>query len=64
MEENLKEVRYDLYCPTCVHEKLPEDQDPCCDCLTESSRYASHKPVYWKGKTGKEKYVAPESNTH
>lgn len=48
MEENLKEVRYDLYCHTCVYKNNPEDQEPCHDCLNESSRYFSHKPYHWK----------------
>lgn len=48
MEENLKEVRYDLYCHTCVYKNNPEDQEPCHDCLNESSRYFSHKPYRWK----------------
>ena len=60
MEENLKEVRYDLYCHTCVYKNNPEDQELCYDCLNESSRYSSHKPYRWKGKDGYEDYVAPE----
>ena len=60
MEENLKEVRYDLYCHTCLYEKIPEDEAPCRYCLSEPSRYSSHKPFWWKGKKGYEQYVAPE----
>lgn len=60
MEENLKEVRYDLYCSTCLYQNNAEDEAPCHDCLNEPSRYASHKPYRWKGKDGYEDYVAPE----
>lgn len=61
MEENLKEVRYDLYCPTCLYQNNAEDEEPCHDCLNEPSRYFSHKPYRWKEKEGYEDYVAPES---
>lgn len=60
MEENLKEVRYDLYCSTCLYQNNAEDEEPCHDCLNEPNRYSSHKPYHWKGKEGYEDYVAPE----
>ena len=57
--ENTKEVRFDLYCGTCVHERTPEEKLPCHDCLNEPFRYATHRPTYWKGKEGYENYLPP-----
>lgn len=33
-DENLQEVYYDRYCKTCEHKKLPEEADPCDECLS------------------------------
>lgn len=60
MDENLKEVRYDLYCHTCLYQNNAEDKEPCHDCLNEPSRHSSHKPYRWKGKDGHGDYAAPE----
>ena len=60
MEENLKEVPYDLYSPTCLYQNNAEHEEPCHDCLNEPIRYFSHKPYRWKGKESYEDYVAPE----
>lgn len=50
MEDIYKEVYFDQFCKTCEHKDLPEDEDPCHDCLHESVNLYSHKPVYWKEK--------------
>lgn len=42
--DNVKEVRFDLYCNKCIHEDKPETERPCCDCLEIPSRESSHKP--------------------
>lgn len=63
MEENLKEVRYDLYCHTCVYKNNLEDQEPCYDCLNESSRYSSHKPYHWK-EDGGSGYAVEKEDMH
>jgi hypothetical protein len=47
MSENLKEVRFDIYCEKCKHKDLPENEDPCWDCLTEPVNESSKKPVYF-----------------
>ena len=55
MEEgyNTKEVYYSLYCPKCRYKNVPENNEPCEECLTSSMRYASHKPMkFEKGVTG------------
>lgn len=48
MELKDKEVRFDIYCPSCKHRKLNEDEDPCYDCLGEPVNQYSHKPVYYE----------------
>lgn len=48
MSENMKEVRYDIYCNKCKYKDLQENEDPCWDCLTEPVNENSKKPVYFK----------------
>jgi hypothetical protein len=48
-DENLQEVYYDRYCKTCKHKKLPEEADPCDECLSNPVNYATHKPMNWGG---------------
>ena len=45
-----KEVRYDIYCTKCEHEKTPESEEPCYECLEESVNLHSHKPINWEEK--------------
>lgn len=47
-DENLQEVYYDRYCKTCEHKKLPEEADPCDECLSNPVNYATHKPPSMK----------------
>lgn len=49
-DENLQEVYYNRYCKTCKHKKLPEEADPCDECLSNPVNYATHKPMNWEGK--------------
>lgn len=49
-DENLQEVYYDRYCKTCKHKKLPEEADPCDECLSNPVNYATRKPMNWEGK--------------
>lgn len=44
----MKEVRFDLYCPKCVHKDLTEEEDPCDICLTETTNLHSEKPVCYE----------------
>lgn len=47
---DFKEVRFDLYCPSCKHEDTAESEDPCCECLAIPARVDSHCPEkYDKG---------------
>ena len=60
MEINLKEVRFDKWCPLCKHyeHKFPKEsfsseaQEPCCSCLDAmyAMREGSEKPEYWEAK--------------
>lgn len=45
---NTKEVLYGNYCHVCKHRRLPENEEPCEECLTNSMRYASHKPIHFE----------------
>lgn len=45
-DENLQEVYYDRYCKTCKHKKLPEEADPCDECLSNPVNYATHSCTY------------------
>lgn len=55
-----KEVYFDQYCKTCEYEKTPDSEDPCDECLTYPSNAYSHKPMFWKAKSGYEDYLAPQ----
>lgn len=50
MEGHEKEVYFGEYCKKCIHEKEPEDQDPCNDCLNNPSNIDSHKPLRFKAR--------------
>lgn len=52
MDEELFEVYFDQYCPTCKHEKLEEIKDPCDECLESPCNRNSHKPINWEKKDG------------
>lgn len=44
----MKEVKFDFYCPKCVYKDLTEEEDPCDICLTETTNLHSEKPVCYK----------------
>jgi hypothetical protein len=45
-----KIVKYDEYCDKCKHKDIPEDEDPCNECLTEPVNEDSRKPINYKEK--------------
>ena len=47
MENRYKLVDFEAYCKTCKHEKLPESESPCDECLAISARMNSQKPEFW-----------------
>ena len=48
--EEYKEVYFDQYCKSCKHEKLKEEENPCCECLRHPTNEYSHKPVMYEEK--------------
>lgn len=44
----MKEVRFDIYCPKCENKDLSETEDPCEACLLEPTNLHSEKPVSYK----------------
>ena len=50
MNENMKIVYYDEFCPKCKHEALAENEDPCHDCLNTPAVEYSHVPEYFEEK--------------
>lgn len=50
MEGDNKEVFFDVYCPTCKHKDVSEDdpKGPCWDCLEVPVNQDTHKPVKWE----------------
>ena len=45
MDENMKLVEFDKYCPTCQNKNTEDSEDPCNECLAEGARQYSHKPL-------------------
>lgn len=48
MDEEYREVRFDLYCETCKHKDKAEEEDPCVECLEEPLNQYTDKPVKWE----------------
>ena len=48
MENEFKEVRFDLYCNHCAHEKTYSGDDPCDECLATPKNKYSMRPVNFK----------------
>lgn len=48
MEENMKLVEFDLYCPVCKHFSKDQNEEPCESCLSVPARANSHKPERWE----------------
>lgn len=44
----MKEVRFDLYCHRCEYISCSEHEEPCDTCLTEETNLYSEKPVCFK----------------
>lgn len=50
MDDIYKEVYFNVYCETCQHKSISEEEDPCYACLQEPVNLYSHKPVKWEEK--------------
>lgn len=48
---SIKEVRFDQYCPSCVHYQKSEAEDPCYECLDQGWNDDSRKPINYKENT-------------
>ena len=59
MDEHYHEVYFDQYCKTCKYEKIPQEKDPCNECLAEPINLYSHKPVKYEDKDQLTKDTAP-----
>ena len=60
----IKEVYFNLYCPTCKHYTKREDEDPCYDCLDQGWNEDSHKPIkYEEDKKNADKKSSSGSTT-
>ena len=53
MENDYKEVFFDLYCKSCEFKDYPVEAEPCCYCIEEPVNVNSHKPVKYKKKEEK-----------
>ena len=49
-DSDLKEVRFDIYCKTCEHEKLDGFKEPCNECLEFGMNEGTDRPVLWEEK--------------
>lgn len=50
MDNSEKEVYFYEYCKTCKYSELKDDEEPCNECLTNTTNTYSHKPVNYKEK--------------
>lgn len=50
MDEDYREVRFDIYCKICKHSEVPEIEEPCNGCLEEATNLYAYKPVGFKEK--------------
>ena len=48
MNNEMREVYFDKYCKKCKHYELNEVKDPCNECLAESYREETEKPLYFE----------------
>lgn len=48
MNEEQKEVYFDIYCKTCKFCKNKEIESPCDECLDKPTNENSHKPLYYE----------------
>ncbi len=43
-----KFVNFRLYCPKCKHYEVPQDKEPCNECLHYPTNVESEKPVKYE----------------
>lgn len=50
MQHIYKEVRFDLYCDKCKYKDVDDVEEPCNECLTNTSNLFSVRPVKFEEK--------------
>ena len=50
MQYDNKMVYFKKYCPTCKYEEVPEEDDPCNECLSYPVNVHTDRPVKWEEK--------------
>ena len=50
MNDHLKIVMFECWCPKCKHSNRLETEDPCNECLNYPANEDSTKPVKWEAK--------------
>lgn len=53
MDNDTKIVYFGEYCKKCKHYSKPENEEPCCDCLSEPTNVWSHKPRLFEERRNK-----------
>lgn len=46
----IREVKFNEYCNTCKHKNVPQEKDPCHECLANPGNEDSRKPIKWEEK--------------
>ena len=52
-DQAYKEVYFHKYCKKCKHEKVPEKDEPCNECMGEATNSNTHRPVRYEPKESK-----------
>lgn len=52
-DQAYKEVYFHEYCKSCNHEKRKEHEDPCAECMSESTNLNTHRPTRYEKKEKK-----------
>lgn len=52
-QQSYKEVYFHEYCKICKHEDVKEYEEPCDECLSESTNLNTHRPVNYEKKETK-----------
>lgn len=50
MDNDYREVRFDIYCDKCKHDKLKEVDEPCLECLDNPTNEYSDIPINFEKK--------------
>ena len=62
MQENKKEVRFDIYCKKCKFANTSASNNPCNECLGHPSNEGSHVPVNFNQAYSLINYLLPDPN--